>query len=610
MSIMLRTLLLLVSFAVPTFAAPIVLQVDASEAARKIYHAELHIPAAPGPLTLFYPKWIPGDHAPSGPINDLAGLRISANGQPLLWKRDSIELFAFHIDVPQGVSSVDVKLDFLSAAAADGSNSVSSTSELAILSWNQMILYPQGQASDDLEITARLRLPHDWKFGTALPVEATSGNSVEFKTVSLTTLVDSPVLTGRHFRRIELTPGAVPAHYLEIAADSDEPLNVSPSLIEKYRKVVREGRALFGATHYREYHFLVALSDQLPHFGVEHHESSEDRAEEDYFTDFTSNLTEATLLPHEFIHSWNGKYRRPEGLATRDFEQPMRGDLLWIYEGLTQYYGWVLAARSELVTAGLDRQFLSLAAANLDNRAGREWRSLADTAISAQRLYDARPDWESMRRGVDFYDEGVLIWLEADTTIRRESHGNKSLDDFCRLFFGAPDGPPQVKPYTFQDLTETLNNIAKYDWKAFFETRVNRIGTDRAPLGGIEAGGYHLTYVDQMPGSERISVAYSIGLRLSGGGSIIDVLPEMAAAQAGLGPGMSVVTVNGQEYSAELLNDAVRKTKTGGSLELTVRNGRSISSYKLNYHEGAKYPVLQRNGQAALIDDILKPLTR
>src|SRR5215467_7401835 len=502
---MLRILVLLASFATPSVAGPIILQVDATEAPRKIYHAELHIPAAPGPLTLFYPKWIPGDHAPSGPINDLAGLRISANGQPLLWKRDSIELFAFHIDVPQAVSSVDVKLDFLSAAQADGSSSVSSTSELAILSWNQMILYPRGQASDDLEITAHLRLPRDWKFGTALPVATTNGNSIEFKTVSLTTLVDSPVLAGSKFRRIELTPGATPAHYLEIAADSDEALNAAPRLVEKYRKLVREARALFGATHYREYHFLLALSDQLPHFGVEHHESSEDRAREDYFADFTSNLTDATLVPHEFIHSWNGKYRRPDGLATRDFEEPMRGDLLWVYEGLTQYLGWVLAGRSGLVTADLNRQFLALAAANLDNRAGREWRSLADTAISAQRLYEARRDWESIRRGVDFYDEGVLIWLEVDTTIRRLSQGKKSLDDFCHIFFGAPDGPPQVKLYTFESLTEALRNIAAYDWKAFFETRLNRIGTDRAPLGGIETGGYHLTYVDRMSASQTAS---------------------------------------------------------------------------------------------------------
>src|SRR5438094_3752122 len=414
---MLRILVLLVSFAASTFAAPIVLQVDATEAARKIYHAELHIPAAPGPLTLFYPKWIPGDHAPSGPINDLAGLHISANGQPLLWKRDSIELFAFHIDVPQAVSSVDVKLDFLSAAEADGSNSVSSTSELAILSWNQMILYPQGQASDDLEITARLRLPRDWKFGTALPVEATNGNTIDFKSVSLTTLVDSPVLAGRHFRRIELSPGSTPAHYLEIAADSDEALNASSDLIEHYRKLVREAKALFGATHYREYHFLLALSDRIGHFGLEHHESSDDQSRENYLTDPVSNLVGATLLPHEYVHSWNGKYRRPEGLATRDYEEPMKGDLLWVYEGLTEYLGWVLAARSGLASTQSSREFLALNAADLDHRAGREWRPLSDTAVAAQLLYEARTDWESTRRGVDFYEEGLLIWLEADTII-------------------------------------------------------------------------------------------------------------------------------------------------------------------------------------------------
>src|SRR5437899_5773249 len=456
---MFRVIAVLISFASFTFAAPIVLQVDATEAPRKIYHAELHIPAAPGPLTLFYPKWIPGDHAPSGPINDLAGLHIFANGQPLLWKRDSIELFAFHIDVPQGVSSIDVKLDFLSAADADGSNSVSSTSELAILSWNQLILYPRGQASDELEVTAQLRLPRDWKFGTALPVAGMNDNAIEFKTVSLTTLVDSPVLSGRYFRRIELRPGATPTQYLDIAADSDEALNASPLLIEKYRKLVREARALFGATHYREYHFLLALSDRIPHFGVEHHESSDDRARENYLTDTASNLVGATLVPHEFVHSWNGKYRRPDGLATRDFEEPMKGDLLWVYEGLTEYMGWVLAARSDLITADLNRQFLALTAANLDNRAGREWRSLADTAISAQLLYEARSDWESMRRGVDFYDEGLLIWLEADTIIRKQTQGRKSLDDFCRAFYGAPSGPPQVKLYGFDSVTEALNSI-------------------------------------------------------------------------------------------------------------------------------------------------------
>src|SRR5881296_1740872 len=612
-----RVLAIFIS-AVPAFAVPITLRVDAKEAPRKIYHAELNIPATPGPMTLFYPKWIPGDHAPTGPINDLAGLRISASGQPLFWKRDSIELFAFHIDVPQGASSVDVKLDFLSAAEAGGSSSVSSTSELAILSWNQLILYPQDQASNDLEITAHLRLPRDWKFGTALPVAATNGNSIEFKTVSLTTLVDSPVLAGSHFRRIELSPAATPAHYLDIAADSDEALNAPPRLVEKYRRVVREAKALFGATHYREYHFLLALSDQIGHFGLEHHESSDDQARESYLTDATSNLVGASLLPHEFVHSWNGKYRRPEGLATRDYEEPMKGDLLWVYEGLTEYLGWVLTARSGLLSPESNRQFLAMTAAGLDNRAGRQWRPLADTAIAAQLLYDARSDWESRRRGVDFYDEGLLMWLEADVSIRKQTRGRKSLDDFCRLFYGPPGGPPQVKPYAFESIIEALNTVLPYDWKEFFETRLNRTGTDRAPLGGLEAGGYRLGYNEEPSAAQRateqirpgLSVAYSIGLRLDRDGSIVDVLSEFAAAKAGIGPGMKIVSVNDNRYSRDVLREAIRNTKNGGPLDLRVANGRSFVTFKLDYHDGEKYPVLQRNGQAPLLDDIMKPETR
>jgi predicted metalloprotease with PDZ domain len=296
----------------------------------------------------------------------------------------------------------------------------------------------------------------------------------------------------------------------------------------------------------------------------------------------------------------------------------MKVDLLLVYEGLTEYLGWVLAARSDLLTADLSRQFLALTAANLDNRAGREWRSLADTAVSAQLLYEARSDWESLRRGVDFYDEGVLIWLEADTIIRKETRSRKSLDDFCRIFYGGPSGPAQVRPYTFENVTEALNGVAAYDWKAFFETRLNQTGTARAPLGGIEAGGYHLTYLDQMSEVQRaseeirpnISEAYSIGLRLNQDGSVTDVLPEMPAGKAGIGPGMKIVTVNGERYSAEELREAIRKTKTGGPLELSVANGRSMKNYKLDYHDGEKYAVLQRNAQPPLIDDILKPLTR
>ena len=607
------------SFASAAFATPITLRLDATEAARKIYHAQLTIPASPGPLTLFYPKWLPGEHAPTGPITDLGGLQISSGGQTVSWKRDSAEMFAFHINVPQGASSVDVKLDFFSTPEGAGfSSAASTTSELAILSWNQMVLYPRGMASDDIEVAAQVRLPEDWKFGTALPVARKTGNTVEFKTVSLTTLVDSPVLAGRHFRRIELSPGSTPAHYLEIAADSDEALNAPADLVDHYRNLIREAKALFGATHYREYHFLLALSDQIGHFGLEHHESSDDQARENYLTDATSNLVGASLLPHEYVHSWNGKYRRPEGLATRDYEEPMKGDLLWVYEGLTEYLGWVLASRSGLISPELSRQFLGLTAATLDNRAGREWRPLADTAIAAQLLYEARSDWESSRRGVDFYDEGMLIWLEADTIIRKQTSGKKSMEDFCRAFYGGQSGPPQVKPYTLESVTEILNGIAGYDWKGFFDTRLNRTGTDRAPLGGIEAGGYRLAYVDQRSEAEKdveqfrpgANAAYSIGLRLNSDGAIIDVLPEMPAAKAGIGPGMKLVAINDRKYSAEVLREEIRTAKDGGSLELLVANGKAFATYRIDYHGGEKYPVLQRNGQPALLDEILKPLTR
>ena len=318
-------------------AAPVALHVDATQAARKIFYADEVIPVTPGPITLVFPKWIPGEHAPTGPITDLAGLRFIAAGKTLEWKRDDVDMYAFHLQIPAGVTSLDVKLEQLLASAPEGfSSAASTTSELSIVSWNQLLLYPQGKASNDVEFSAQLHLPDGWKFGTALPVARTgANNNVESDTVSLSTLVDSPVLAGKHFRRFELTPGSTPAHYLEVAADSDEALNARSELIDKYRRLVKEALALYGnSVHYREYHFLLALSDQIAHFGLEHHQSSDDQAREDYLIDDAVHLSESSLLPHEFMHSWNGKYRRPQGLATPDYQTPMKGDLLWVYEGL------------------------------------------------------------------------------------------------------------------------------------------------------------------------------------------------------------------------------------------------------------------------------------
>jgi len=605
------------SLTISASAAPITLKVDASDAARKIYHAEMTFPVSPGPFTLMYPKWLPGEHAPTGPITDLVGLKIFAGSKAVEWTRDSVELFAFHMTVPAGISMLQVKFDFLSTPDTGGfSSGASATSELAMFSWNQLLLYPQGKPSDEVEFTASLTLPSEWKYGTALKTASvdTKTNTVEFNTVSLTTLIDSPVLMGRNFRRFELSPGETPAHYLEVAADNEESLEASPELISKFRQLVKEAYALFGARHYREYHFLLAMSDHVAHFGLEHHESSDDQTRERFLVDAATNADSASLLPHEFVHSWNGKYRRPAGLATGDYEKPMKGDLLWIYEGLTEYYGWVLASRSGLISPEQNLQAFALAIAPLDNRVGREWRSLADTSVSAQLLYEARTDWTSLRRSTDFYDEGALIWLEADTIIRKQTQNKKSLDDFCRAFHGGTSGPPEVKPYTLDDVVRTLNTIAPYDWNGFFDTRVNKPATSHAPLSGVEAGGYRLVYRDrpsemQNTGEQitrNTSVAYSIGLRLNREGAVTDVLPDKMAAKAGITPGMQIKTVNGREYSGQVLRDGIHESMNGGQIEIVAVNGKASATYKLDYHDGEKYPVLERNGQPALLDDILK----
>ena len=397
------------SFAATAFAqnTPVTLNVDATDAPRKILHAKLRIPAQPGSLTLAYPKWIPGEHMASGPITDLAGLKLSAGGKPVPWRRDDEDMYAFHVEVPNGVKALDVSLDYLlSPSSGEFSDGASATSQLVDLNWNQFLLYPKGVKPADLQYAATLRLPAGWKYATALtPVRGGGSGEIEFSPVSLETLVDSPVIAGAHFRQIDLTPGANPPHTLNLVADSDDALEITPADIAHFSHLVAETGALFGARHYHSYHFLLTLSDHVASFGLEHHESSDDREGEDYLTDEDARKLSADLLPHEMVHSWNGKYRRPAGLATGDYDHPMHGELLWVYEGLTDYLGNVLAARSGLWDDGDYREYLAGIAALLDRQAGRTWRPLADTAIAAQLLYLARADGQAWRRSTDFYPE-------------------------------------------------------------------------------------------------------------------------------------------------------------------------------------------------------------
>ena len=611
--------------AAQTRPAPIRIYADLSDAPQRIFHAHLVFPVSPGPFTLLYPKWIPGEHGPNGPIADVVGLRFMAGGKVLPWQRDDVDMFAFHLIIPDGVGELDVSLDYLTPLESDGySEGPSATAKMAILEWNLLVLYPEGAKTDDLTYVATLSVPAGWKYATALELaQETDDGSAEFKPVSLTTLVDSPVLTGEYFRSIPLATDVQPPHRLDLAGDSRDAIDIPKDEVEEYSNLVREAQALFQAHHYNHYDFLLSLTDHMDPNGLEHHQSSDNRGPERMLLDPVARTYYADLLSHEFFHSWNGKYRRPLGLSTPDFQQPMKGDLLWVYEGLTQYYGEVLSARSGIEADADYREWLAWTAAYLDDWPGRNWRSLEDTAVSAQLLYMVPGQaWRSWRRWVDFYDESWLMWLDADITIRQLTHGQKSLDDFCRLFHGAPSGPPQLIPYTFDEVVAALNQVAPNDWQKFFHDRLDEI-TLHPPMGGITGGGWRLVYNDQpntyiqaMEQAENlVSENFTLGIVVSStdgdkGGDLLDVIPGSPAAEVGLAPGMRLLTVNGRAWSPDVLRDAITGAKgTAEPIVLQVDNVGYAQTVRVHYHGGLRFPHLERDPSAPdLLTSTLQPL--
>ena len=448
---------------------PIRLEVDATSVPQKLLHTHLQIPVQPGPLTLYYPEWIPGEHAPSGPIDNVAGLKFTGAGNPIPWRRDLTDMCTFHLTIPSGVNLLDVKFDFLLTSSQSGfSAGASATPFLDLLSWNQLVLYPSGYSAMDLTFVPSLRLPPGWKYGTALPGAKQNGDAIDFAPVSLDTLVDSPVLAGEYFRSIQLTPGENPPHEMDLAADSADALAMPPEMQMEYHQLVEETGALFGVRHYRDYHFLVTLSDDVAHFGLEHHESSDDRTGLGSLTSEPGRIAFAELIPHEFTHSWNGKFRRPADLLSPDYHQPMQDDLLWVYEGLTEYLGVVLTARSGLENEQQSHEELARLAAVFDLRPGREWRPLQDTAGTPP-LASTAPAVAGRTGGVEriFTKEAELLWLDVDATLRRLTNDKKSMNDFCRAFYAGPGGQPDLKPYTFDDVVATLNSLAPFDWNNF-----------------------------------------------------------------------------------------------------------------------------------------------
>jgi len=588
------------------------LDVDATDTVRHIFRVHETIPVTPGSsLTLFYPRWLPGNHAPTGRIEQLTGISFRAGGARLEWSRDAVDVYAFHVQVPNGVSALDA--DFQVATATDGDQGrVVITPDMLNLEWDAVALYPAGFYAHQITVQPAVKLPTGWQFASALETQS-AGASTAFRATDLDTLVDSPLYAGRNFRRVQLSSAPVPV-FLNIMADTPDELAFKPEQIELHRNLVSQAYKLFGAHHYDHYDFLLALTDTMGGIGLEHHRSSENGTVPTFFTEWDKNADTRDLLPHEFTHSWNGKFRRPADLWTANFNVPMRDSLLWVYEGQTQYWGYVLAARSGLLTKQQALDAIAATAAAYDNRKGREWRPLADTTndpIIAMR----RPlPWRSWQRAEDYYSEGELIWLDADTLIRQVSNGAKSLDDFAKAFFGIDDGSYREATYSFDDVVKTLNAVAPHDWAAFLHQRLDAVG-EGAPLDGITRGGYRLVYNDTPSDFSKAAEArrkvtdltYSLGFVVGRESKLTDVLWEGPAFQAGLTVGTQVIAVNGIAYDGDKLKTNIKNSATATEpIEFIVKNGDRYRTVKIDYHGGLRYPHLERvPGSEARLDTIL-----
>jgi predicted metalloprotease with PDZ domain len=619
-----------VSLALPAVAppaagaqkAPIQITADLSDAPRKLYHAEVDLPVSAGPLALTTPQWIPGTHMPAGPANDITGVVFTANHQTLPWRRDDVDLYQFHLTIPPGVTTLHAHLDCIVTERI--------SQKLAVLEWERLLLYPAHTPVRDIPIQPALIVPAGWGIGTALtpigsgpyPVPA-AGSTTRFAATNVEQLEDSPIITGQYFHEFPLAPEILPKHYLDVVSDSPEDSNLRAPVLAEIANLVREADKLYASHHYNQYHFLLTVSDVAGFEGLEHGQSSDNGVGDKSFSDDEHQIAVADLLSHEFTHSWNGKYRRPAGLYQPDFATPQQGALLWVYEGMTQYLGNLLAARSGLKSQADYRDVLAAAAADLDYTPGRQWRPTEDTAVAASILRGDSHIWANWMRGQDYYEEGELVWLDADTLIRKQTQNRKSLDDFQKIFLGKGGNTgPLIVPYTFDELVAGLNQVMPYDWATFLHDRVDKINP-RADLAGIERGGYKLVYHDKPSVAEKslaeafpmyygsVYAWYSIGMTVNSDGGIVDVRWNGPADKARLAPGSKIIGVNGQIFSPDRLTGAIREAKgKTDPIHLIVQSESFLSTADIDYHDGERYPALERiDGTPAYLDDITKPLT-
>ena len=596
------------------------LQVDATDLDRRIFRVKETVPVKPGPLTLLYPRWLPGNHGPTGVIAQLAGLTIKAGGRPVAWRRDPLDVHAFALDVPPGVSALDIEFQNLSPVDAD-SGRVVVTPDMLNVQWNSVLLYPAGHFDSRIRIQPTLRLPEGWSFGTALDTQSQRGALIEFKPVSVETLIDSPLYAGRHVTRVDLDPdaaanGRVPIH-LSVMAETPAELVISPEQLAAHRALVTQADRLFGARHFPRYEFLLALSNRFGYIGLEHHASSENGVPPGYFTEWAKSSTGRDLLAHEFTHSWNGKFRRPADLWTPNTNTPMQDSLLWVYEGQTQFWGDVLAARAGLVPLSDMKDVLANVAAWAEAQSGRAWRDLQDTTNEAiMTSKEDHPDWRDWQRGADYYDEMVLTWLEADMLIRDGSKGERSLDDFARAFFGVAPGraASDTAPltYTFDDVVATLNRIQPHDWAAFLRERLTSRG--KAPTGGLARAGWRLAWGEEPNAATKGFAAqrkfddfsYSLGIDVGKGNVLKSVRWGSPAFSAGLNTSLELIAVDGRAYSVERLSAAITAAKTSKApIALLLKDGELYKTVAIPYTGGLRYPKLERIDG---VEDRLTPL--
>jgi predicted metalloprotease with PDZ domain len=601
---------------------PILITADLTDAPRKLFHAEIDLPVTPGPLALITPQWIPGTHMPSGPVSEITGVVFTGNGKTVLWRRDDVDLFEFHVDVPRGVTTLHVHLDCIVTSRV--------SQKLAVLEWEKLLLYPAERPVRDIAIQPVLKVPTGWGIGTALtpigggsyPVPA-GGATTQFAVTNVEQLEDSPVITGQYFHEYPLAPSVAPKHYIDVVSDYPDDANLRPAVLAALNNLVREADALYASHHYNVYHFLLTLSDSAGDEGLEHGQSSDNGVDEKGYADDDHTLANADLLPHEFTHSWNGKFRRPVGLYQPDFATAQQGALLWVYEGMTEYLGDVLAARTGFETRAQYRDELARTAAQLAYRPGREWRSTEDTAVAASVLRSEHGPWANWRRGQDYYQEGELLWLDADTLIRKMTGNKKSLDDFQRIFLAkGGDTGPLIAPYNLDEVVDDLNAVVPYNWAKFLHDRVDGINL-HADLAGIEQGGYKLAFQDKPSATEEamkrgdsefakgIDCWYSIGLKIGDDGVISDVRWNGPADRARIAPGEKIIAINSRVFSADAVHDAIRGAKGNNEpIHLIVQADSFVSTADIDYHDGERYPVLERvDGTPDYLDDITKPLT-